>query len=147
MLRYERHELLNKSVTSIFGHFTQLPYLIAFTEQLNKGQAWNNEIYAFDWNGEKIQLDVQATHLHHQQHDYMIWSLVDVKDLELRQFNKNADKAIRSGLMECKHYKNCLLIQTLVNICYLVLLAMEFIVLIIKGYAPLLIQSVPECLG
>lgn len=101
MLRYERHELLNKSVTSIFGHFTQLPYLIAFTEEtLNKGQAWNNEIYAFDWNGEKIQLDVQATHLPYQQHDYMIWSLVDVKDLELRQFNKNADKAIRSGLME-----------------------------------------------
>ncbi len=101
LLRYERHELLNKSVTSIFGHFTQLPYLIAFTEEtLNKGQAWNNEIYAFDWNGEKIQLDVQATHLPYRQHDYMIWSLVDVKDLELRQFNKNADKAIRAGLME-----------------------------------------------
>lgn len=101
LLRYERHELLNKSVTSIFGHFTQLPYLIAFTEEtLNKGQAWNNEIYAFDWNGEKIQLDVQAIHLPYQQHDYMIWSLVDVKDLELRQFNKNADKAIRAGLME-----------------------------------------------
>lgn len=101
LLRYERHELLNKSVTSIFGHFIQLPYLIAFTEEtLNKGQAWNNEIYAFDWNGEKIQLDVQATHLPYRQHDYMIWSLVDVKDLELRQFNKNADKAIRAGLME-----------------------------------------------
>ena len=48
LLRYERHDLLNKSVTSIFGHFTQLPHLIAFTEEiLNKGQAWNNEIYAF----------------------------------------------------------------------------------------------------
>ena len=55
LLRYERHDLLNKSVTSLFGHFTQLPYLIAFTEEtLNKGQAWNNEIYAFDRNGEKI---------------------------------------------------------------------------------------------
>ncbi|WP_227509910.1 sigma-54 interaction domain-containing protein [Acinetobacter sp. NCu2D-2] len=30
----------------------------------------------------------------------MIWSLVDVKDLELRQLNKNADKAIRAGLLE-----------------------------------------------
>ncbi|ATO20552.1 Fis family transcriptional regulator [Acinetobacter sp. LoGeW2-3] len=101
LLRYERHDLLNKSVTSLFGHFTQLPYLIAFTEEtLNKGQAWNNEIYAFDRNGEKIQLDVHSIHLPYQQHDYMIWSLVDVKDLELRQFNKNADKAIRAGLLE-----------------------------------------------
>lgn len=101
LLRYERPELLNKSVTSIFGHFTQLPYLIAFTEEiLNKGQAWNNEIYAFDHHGEKIQLDVHGIHLPYQQHDYMIWSLVDVKDLELRQFNKNADKAIRAGLLE-----------------------------------------------
>jgi len=101
LLRYERHELLNKSVTSIFGHFTQLPHLIAFTEEiLNKGQAWNNEIYAFDHHGEKIQLDVHAIHLPYQQHDYLIWSLVDVKDLELRQFNKNADKTIRAGLLE-----------------------------------------------
>ncbi|KGT47697.1 sigma 54-interacting transcriptional regulator [Acinetobacter sp. HR7] len=101
LLRYERHDLLKKTVTSLFGHFTQLPYLIAFTEEtLNKGQAWNNEIYAFDRNGEKIQLDVHSIHLPYQQHDYMIWSLVDVKDLELRQFNKNADKAIRAGLLE-----------------------------------------------
>ncbi|MGN7836057.1 sigma 54-interacting transcriptional regulator [Acinetobacter sp. 22323] len=101
LLRYERHNLLNKSVTSIFGHFTQLPHLIAFTEEiLNKGQAWNNEIYAFDHHGEKIQLDVHAIHLPYQQHDYLIWSLVDVKDLELRQFNKNADKTIRAGLLE-----------------------------------------------
>ncbi|WP_407304655.1 sigma 54-interacting transcriptional regulator [Acinetobacter sp.] len=101
LLRYERHELLNKNVTSIFGHFTQLPYLIAFTEEiLNKGQAWNNEIYAFDHHGEKIQLDVQGVHFPYQHHQYIIWSLVDVKDLELRQFNKNADKAIRAGLME-----------------------------------------------
>jgi PAS domain S-box-containing protein len=101
LLRFERHELLSKSVTSIFGHFTQLPYLIAFTEEtLNKGQAWNNEMYAFDRNGEKIQLDIHAIHLPYQQHNYMIWSLIDVKDLELRQFNKNADKAIRAGLME-----------------------------------------------
>ncbi|ENV12358.1 hypothetical protein F965_02379 [Acinetobacter schindleri NIPH 900] len=101
LLRYERHDLLNKSVTSIFGHFTQLPHLIAFTEEiLNKGQAWNNEIYAFDHHGEKIQLDVHAIHLPYQQHDYLIWSLVDVKDLELRQFNKNADKTIRAGLLE-----------------------------------------------
>lgn len=101
LLRYERHDLLNKSVASIFGHFTQLPHLIAFTEEiLNKGQAWNNEIYAFDHHGEKIQLDVHAIHLPYQQHDYLIWSLVDVKDLELRQFNKNADKTIRAGLLE-----------------------------------------------
>ncbi|MGB9191616.1 sigma 54-interacting transcriptional regulator [Acinetobacter sp.] len=101
LLRFERHELLSKPVTSIFGHFTQLPYLIAFTEEtLNKGQAWNNEIYAFDRHGEKIQLDIHAIHLPYQQHNYMIWSLIDVKDLELRQFNKNADKAIRAGLME-----------------------------------------------
>ena len=101
LLRFERYELLSKSVTSIFGHFTQLPYLIAFTEEtLNKGQAWNNEIYAFDRHGEKIQLDIHAIHLPYQQHNYMTWSLTDVKDLELRQFNKNADKAIRAGLME-----------------------------------------------
>ena len=101
LLRFERHELLQKSVTSIFGHFTLLPQLIAFTEEtLSKGHAWNNEIYAFDHHGEKIQLDVHAVHLPYQQHDYMIWSLLDVKDLELRQRNKNADKTIRAGLME-----------------------------------------------
>lgn len=93
--------MLTRSVTSIFGHFTLLPQLINFTEEtLGKGKAWNNEIYAFDFDGEKIQLDVHAVHLPYQQHDYMIWSLVDVKDLELRQLNKNADKAIRAGLME-----------------------------------------------
>ena len=101
LLRFERHELLTRSVTSIFGHFTLLPQLIAFTEEaLTKGRAWNNEIYAFDHAGEKIQLDVHAVHLPYQQHDYMIWSLVDVRELELRQLNKNADKAIRAGIME-----------------------------------------------
>lgn len=101
LFRFERHELLKKSVTSIFGHFTLLPQLIAFTEEtLTKGQAWNNEVFAFDRDGEKIQLDVHAVHLPYQQHDYMIWSLVDVKDLELRQLNKNADKAIRAGLIQ-----------------------------------------------
>ena len=101
LLRCERPILLNKSVTSIFGHFKQLPHLIAFTEEiLNRGEAWNNEIYAFDHDGEKIHLDVHGVHLPYQQHDYMIWSLVDIKDLELRQFNRNADKAIRAGLME-----------------------------------------------
>lgn len=101
LLRFQRHELLTQSVTSIFGHFTLLPQLISFTEEtLVKGHAWNNEIYAFDQQGEKIQLDVHAVHLPYQQHDYLIWSLVDVKDLELRQLNKNADKAIRAGLME-----------------------------------------------
>lgn len=55
LLRYERHELIQKTVTSIFGHFSQLPNLVAFTEEtLAKGYAWNNELYAFDKNGEKF---------------------------------------------------------------------------------------------
>ncbi|MEM9992760.1 MAG: PAS domain-containing protein, partial [Acinetobacter pittii] len=49
LLRYDRHELIKKTVTSIFGHFSQLPHLMAFTEEaLDKGFAWNNEMYAFD---------------------------------------------------------------------------------------------------
>ncbi len=101
LLRYERHELIQKTITSIFGHFSQLPDLVAFTEEtLAKGYAWNNELYAFDKNGEKIQFDVSSVSIPYKNKTLLIWSLVDVKDLELRQLNKNADKVIRAGLKE-----------------------------------------------
>lgn len=101
LLRYERHELIAKTVTSVFGHINQLPHLMAFTDEaLSKGYAWNNELYAFDKENEKIQLDVTAIRLPYKNKNLLIWSLVDVKDLELRQFNKNADKVIRAGLKE-----------------------------------------------
>ena len=101
LLRYERHELIAKTVTSVFGHILQLPLLMAFTDEaLSKGYAWNNELYAFDKEGEKIQLDVTAIRLPYKNKNLLIWSLVDVKDLELRQLNKNADKVIRAGLKE-----------------------------------------------
>ena len=101
LLRYERHELIAKTVTSVFGHINQLPHLMAFTDEaLSKGYAWNNELYAFDKEHEKIQLDVTAIRLPYKNKNLLIWSLVDVKDLELRQFNKNADKVIRAGLKE-----------------------------------------------
>ena len=101
LLRYERHELIAKTVTSVFGHINQLPHLMAFTDEaLCKGYAWNNELYAFDKEHEKIQLDVTAIRLPYKNKNLLIWSLVDVKDLELRQFNKNADKVIRAGLKE-----------------------------------------------
>jgi PAS domain S-box-containing protein len=74
---------------------------MAFTDEaLCKGYAWNNELYAFDKEHEKIQLDVTAIRLPYKNKNLLIWSLVDVKDLELRQFNKNADKVIRAGLKE-----------------------------------------------
>lgn len=101
LLRYERHELIAKTVTSVFGHINQLPHLMAFTDEaLSKGYAWNNELYAFDKEHEKIQLDVTAILLPYKNKNLLIWSLVDVKDLELRQLNKNADKVIRAGLKE-----------------------------------------------
>lgn len=101
LLRYERHELIAKTVTSVFGHINQLPHLMAFTDEaLSKGYAWNNELYAFDKENEKIQLDVTAIRLPYKNKNLLIWSLVDVKDLELRQLNKNADKVIRAGLKE-----------------------------------------------
>ncbi|WP_313583875.1 sigma 54-interacting transcriptional regulator [Acinetobacter variabilis] len=101
LLRYERHELIVKTVTSVFGHINQLPHLMAFTDEaLSKGYAWNNELYAFDKEHEKIQLDVTAIRLPYKNKNLLIWSLVDVKDLELRQLNKNADKVIRAGLKE-----------------------------------------------
>lgn len=101
LLRYERHELIAKTVTSVFGHINQLPHLMAFTDEaLSKGYAWNNELYAFDKEHEKIQLDVTAIRLPYKNQNLLIWSLVDVKDLELRQLNKNADKVIRAGLKE-----------------------------------------------
>ncbi len=101
LLRYERHELIAKTVTSVFGHINQLPHLMAFTDEaLSKGYAWNNELYAFDKEYEKIQLDVTAIRLPYKNKNLLIWSLVDVKDLELRQLNKNADKVIRAGLKE-----------------------------------------------
>ena len=101
LLRYERHELIAKTVTSVFGHINQLPHLMAFTDEaLSKGYAWNNELYAFDKEHEKIQLDVTAIRLPYKNNNLLIWSLVDVKDLELRQLNKNADKVIRAGLKE-----------------------------------------------
>jgi hypothetical protein len=37
--------------------------------------------------------------------------LVDVKDLELRQLNKNADKVIRAGLKEWQALQELLLTQ------------------------------------
>ncbi|KJV40301.1 sigma 54-interacting transcriptional regulator [Acinetobacter brisouii] len=101
LLRYERHELIQKTISSIFGHSEQLSNLVSFTDEvLEKGWAWNNEMYAFDKNGEKIQLDITATTLPYKNKTLLIWSLIDVKDLELRQFNKNADKVMKAGLQE-----------------------------------------------
>lgn len=101
LLRYERHELIQKTISSIFGHSEQLANLVSFTDEvLEKGWAWNNEMYAFDKNGEKIQLDITATTLPYKNKTLLIWSLIDVKDLELRQFNKNADKVMKAGLQK-----------------------------------------------
>ncbi|WP_240487826.1 sigma 54-interacting transcriptional regulator [Photorhabdus australis] len=110
LLQYERHEIIQKTVTSIFGHFRQLPYLVAFTEDaLAKGWAWNNELYIFDKKGEKIQLDITSVSLPYKNKTLLIWSLVDVKDLELRQFNKNTDKAICTGLKESQALQELLI--------------------------------------
>lgn len=101
LLRYERHELIHKTISSIFGHSEQLANLVSFTDEaLEKGWAWNNEMYAFDKNGEKIQFDITATTLPYKNKTLLIWSLIDVKDLELRQLNKNADKVMKAGLQE-----------------------------------------------
>jgi len=73
LLRYERHELIAKTVTSVFGHIHQLPHLMAFTDEaLSKGYAWNNELYAFDKEGEKIQLDVTAIRLPYKNKNLLI---------------------------------------------------------------------------
>lgn len=80
---------------------------MAFTEEsLENGTAWNNEMYAFDKHGEKIQLDISSVTIPYKNKTLLIWSLVDVKDLELRQLNKNADKVIRAGLKNGKRYKS-----------------------------------------
>lgn len=101
LLRYERHDIIQKTVTSIFGHFSQLPDLLAFTEEaLEQGWAWSNELYAFDKNGGKTQLDITSISLPYKNKTLLIWSLADVKELELRQHNKNVDKAIQADLKE-----------------------------------------------
>ncbi len=101
LLRYERHEIIQKTVTSIFGHVRQLPYLMAFTEgALAKGWAWSNQLYIFDKNGEKIQLDITSVSLPYKSKTLLIWSLMDAKELALRQLNKNADEVISTGLKE-----------------------------------------------
>ncbi|WP_339385021.1 sigma 54-interacting transcriptional regulator [Xenorhabdus nematophila] len=101
LLRYERHEIIQKTVTSIFGHLSQLPHLLAFTEEaLENDWAWSNELCSFNKQGEKIQLEITSISLPYKNKTLLIWSLVDVKELELRQLKKNTDKAIRTDLKE-----------------------------------------------
>jgi hydrogenase-4 transcriptional activator len=101
LLGYPRPQLISKTVSSIFGHQQQLAALIAFSEEaLVQGKAWNNEFYVFDAKGEKIQIELSAVAIRYQHKSLLICTLVDVKDLQLRQLNKNAEKVIKAGLKE-----------------------------------------------
>ncbi|MDX7987388.1 PAS domain S-box protein [Xenorhabdus sp. 12] len=101
LLHCERNEIIQKTVSSVFGHINQLPQLQAFTEEaLKNGWAWSNELCCFDKQGEKIQLDITSVSLSYKNKTLLIWALVDIKELEWRQFQQNTDNAIRTDLKE-----------------------------------------------
>ncbi|UUY08643.1 sigma 54-interacting transcriptional regulator [Pseudomonas sp. J452] len=102
---YARHELLNTTVTHLFGH--QLPELIVFTQALlEAGKGWSDEFSCARKDGERIALEISATTLRLKGVTYLILVLRERSELRYRLDQAQTERTMRGGLVEWRNILN-----------------------------------------
>ncbi|MCY1280259.1 Anaerobic nitric oxide reductase transcription regulator NorR [compost metagenome] len=102
---YARHELLNMTVTRLFGH--QLPELIVFTQALlETGKGWSDEFSCARKDGERITLEISATTLRLKGVLYLILVLRERSEQRYRLDQAQTERTMRGGLVEWRNILN-----------------------------------------
>ncbi|MEO1817821.1 sigma 54-interacting transcriptional regulator [Pseudomonas sp.] len=99
LLGYPRHEILELTVTKLFGH--TLPELIVFTQAvLEEGTGWTDSLTCARRDGERIELEMSASTLKLKGVVYLILVLRERDEERYRQNQANVERTMRGGLIE-----------------------------------------------
>jgi PAS domain S-box-containing protein len=99
LLGYPRHEILELTVTRLFGH--ALPELIVFTQAvLEEGTGWTDSLTCARRDGERIELELSASTLKLKGVVYLILVLRERDEERYRQNQANVERTMRGGLIE-----------------------------------------------
>lgn len=99
LLGYPRHEILELTVTKLFGH--ALPELIVFTQGvLEEGTGWTDSLTCARRDGERIELELSASTLKLKGVVYLILVLRERDEERYRQNQANVARTMRGGLIE-----------------------------------------------
>ncbi len=99
LLGYPRHEILELTVTRLFGH--ALPELIVFTQGvLEEGTGWTDSLTCARRDGERIELELSASTLKLKGVVYLILVLRERDEERYRQNQANVARTMRGGLIE-----------------------------------------------
>lgn len=102
---YHRHELLEMTVTRLFGH--QLPELIVFTQAvLEKGCGWSDELSCNSKGGERVELEISATTLRLKGEQYLILVLRKRSEQRFLSDQARTERTMRGGLLEWSNILN-----------------------------------------
>ncbi|MBL4835683.1 MAG: sigma 54-interacting transcriptional regulator [Pseudomonas sp.] len=99
ILGYPRHEILELTVTRLFGH--ALPELIVFTQAvLEEGKGWSDSFTCTRKDGERIELELSASTLKLKGVVYLILVLRERDEERYRLNQANVERTMRGGLIE-----------------------------------------------
>ena len=99
LLGYPRHEILELTVTRLFGH--ALAELIVFTQAvLEEGKGWTDSLTCARRDGERIELELSASTLKLKGVVYLILVLRERDEERYRQNQANVARTMRGGLIE-----------------------------------------------
>ncbi|MCQ4325566.1 Fis family transcriptional regulator [Stutzerimonas stutzeri] len=102
---YARHELLDMTVTRLFGH--QLPELIVFTQALlETGKGWSDELSCTRKDGERVMLEISATTLRLRGVLYLILVLRERSEQRYLLDQAQTERTMRGGLLEWRNILN-----------------------------------------
>lgn len=102
---YARHELLDMTVTRLFGH--QLPELIVFTQSLlETGKGWSDELSCTRKSGERVMLEISATTLRLKGVLYLILVLRERNEQRYLLDQAQTERTMRGGLLEWRNILN-----------------------------------------
>nr|WP_178101044.1 sigma 54-interacting transcriptional regulator [Pseudomonas sp. OIL-1] len=96
---YPRHELLELTVTKLFGH--ALPELIVFTQAvLEDGKGWSDSFTCARKDGERVELELSASTLKLKGVMYLILVVRKRDEERYRQSQASVERTMRAGLIE-----------------------------------------------
>lgn len=105
LLGYPRHELLERTVTRLFGH--QLPELIVFTQAvMEEGRGWSDEFSCARKDGERVEVEVSAAALKLKGVVYLVLVLRERSTQRYQLDQAQTERAMRGGLLEWRNILN-----------------------------------------
>lgn len=105
LLGYPRQELLELTVTRLFGH--RLPELIVFTQAvMEEGKGWSNELTCARKDGARIEVEISATTLKLKGVIYLILVLRERSKQRYHLDQAQTERTMRAGLLEWRNILN-----------------------------------------